>query len=163
MKEIKYSISNDIIYEFNILQDKILKNKIVYLELMFPILFSYEENDEIYLSYVIDHDEHEKKLNVITTQIEDYSKIEKMIKANLSVFDLFDEEYNHNVNLFSFNNKKYISNKIKLGDPCDSYLSLPDYHKMDLIIEDLLPEDDFYFSPLLPNKCSLTNIANELF
>lgn len=164
---------NLITQEFSMVQDKIfgnyfkklggssIKNIVTYLELNFPILFSYEYENKIYLSYVLSYDDFDYELNIITTYIPDYEILREMINANKSIFDLFDAEYENFCLYFGYKHplkskKSYSSyESVTLGAPAEKLKLLENYHNQDYLVEDLLPEEDFYLEKNLVNKISL--------
>ncbi|EKN70405.1 hypothetical protein P9E76_00390 [Schinkia azotoformans] len=139
-------------------QDNIVKNLIVYLDVVFPMIFSYEKNDEIYLSYVVTCDEFEKELNIISTRVPDYSILEELADSKISLFEIFDREYDNYCSFFGMNKGKIFNNKITLGENCDIIPTLQDFHDDDYIVEDLLPAEDFYVTRHTVNKLNLKEV-----
>lgn len=136
-------------------QDFKPKNLIFYLDVVFPILFSFEKNDKLYLSYVITFDEFEKELNIITVELESYDILEKLIKSEVSVFEIFDQASEGKHSFFGYDSRNLFNVEIGLGDFCDILPTLPGYHDDEYMVEDLLPEDDFYIKKNLINKINL--------
>lgn len=138
-----------------------VKNIVTYLELNFPIIFSYEYENKIYLSYVLSYDDFDHELNIITTYIPDYEILRDMINANKSIFDLFDAEYESFCLYFGYKHplksKESFScyERVTLGSPAERLKLFENYHNQDYLIEDLLPEEDFYLEKNLVNKISL--------
>ncbi|CAH1220540.1 hypothetical protein [Paenibacillus sp. JJ-223] len=136
------------------------KNIIVYLDVVFPIVFSYEKNDKIYLAYVVTCDEFENELNIISTQIPDYSILELFAESKLSLFEIFDKEFDEKCLFFGTKKGKVFNGQMTLADKCNQIPTLEEFHEDDYIVEDLLPEDDFYVTRHTVNKLNLNEIRD---
>ncbi|MGH0927853.1 MULTISPECIES: hypothetical protein [Bacillus cereus group] len=136
-------------------QENKLKNLVVYLDVIFPMIFSYEKNDEIYLSYVLTCDEFERELNIISTKVPDYSILEQLADSKISLFEVFDREYDSYCTFFGMKERKIFNSKLTLGSSCDEIPTLNEFHDDDYLVEDLLPEEDFYVTRHTVNKLNL--------
>lgn len=136
-------------------QENKVKNLIVYLDVVFPMIFSYEKNEEIYLSYVVTCDEFEKELNIISTRVPNYSILEELADSRISLFEIFDQEYDKYCTFFGVKKGKIFNSKLTLADSCDLIPTLENFHEDDYIVEDLLPEEDFYVTRHTVNKLNL--------
>lgn len=135
-----------------------IRNIIVYLEIDFPILFSYEIDKTIHLVYVLSYDDFDLELNTISTVIPQYSIIKDMVNSVTSIYDLFDKEYEEHCEYFGYNRKKISLKNVTLADKCEVLDLFTDYHEQDYLVEDILPDEDFFLSKDLINKVSLNQI-----
>lgn len=140
------------------IQDYKVKNVIVYLDIVFPMIFSYEKDDNLYLSYVVRCDEYERELNIISTIIPSYSVLSDFVNSKTSLYQIFDKEYDKYFDFFGMRQDLTYSKKVTLGDECDVIPTLQEFHNDNYIVEDLLPEEDFYISRHTINKLNLDEV-----
>lgn len=138
------------------------KNVIVYWDIMFPLIFSFEYEDKIFLAYVIKCDDLEDELNIITTFVPNYEVLKELVESKNSIFDIFDREYEENCFFYNQKGKDIFYDLVNLGDSCDKIPYLTDFHYGDYLIEDLLPEDDFYLTGTMINKVNTHNTSKYL-
>lgn len=138
------------------------KDILVYWDVVFPMIFSFEYQNNLYLSYVITCDDFEKELDIITTKVADYGVLKSLTDSSTSIFDIFDREFEDTCLFYSKRADKVFSKRVSLGDSCDYISTLTEFHGHDYLIEDLLPEDDFYLESNMINKSKLKYIQSLL-
>lgn len=139
-----------------------VSNLVVYLEIDFPILFSYEKDNKLYLAYTIRQKYLKKQLTIFSAEIEGYSDILNMLDGEWSIFDVFDKEFNENANIFELTKDGLKIKDITLASAIEGILGLEEYYDADYIMEDILPEEDFYLTPILINKICLATTKEQI-
>lgn len=141
----------------------------IYLDVVFPIVFTFEYKGKIYLSYVVHYNEMNKHYNIIATEIPNYTIMLDMLEKNEPLFSIFDREYSSACLLFT--NMKTIHNTsiISLATKCKDIPSFREWNKYeyksfldDYLIEDILPEEDFVIADMVINKADLILVKNKI-
>lgn len=110
---------------------KFIRNIEILLEVNFPLLFTFNANDnKNYLAYVVDFKRRKKVLNIMYTETDDET-----------IYELLSQQISLRKALTKYNKKTIYS----YGLECIEYAD-PD---------SVLPDDDFYLTELLPNNVDI--------
>lgn len=139
-----------------------VKNIIEYLAIEFPMLFSFELEGKIFLSYVLKCKRIEKELDILTTEIPNYEEIAKMLNAQNSVFDMFDKGFTDNTFYYGMKKEYKDFRKVNLGDGVEYLFGMTEYHNQDYLVKDLLPAAEFNLTPITLNRIRLDEVKDKI-
>lgn len=145
-------------------------NFMVYLDVVFPIVFTFEYKEKIYLSYVVHYSEIRKYYNIIATEIPNYNIMSDMLEKKQPLFSIFDREYSPTCLLFANTETIHNVTAISLATKCEEIPSFIEWNRLyeyetyfdTYLLEDILPEEDFVISDMLINKADLTTVFHKL-
>lgn len=150
--------------DFVNLSDFAIDTVIVYLDIEFPILFSYECEGKIYLAYVLSYCYLEDENNFLSIEIDSYKTVLDMIESKVSIYEIFDRNAEAGLDYFSKEKFLFLGRKdgrvvkrqVQLSTLCEGIPTLQeDLRKNGYVIADLLPDEDFKLSYNLLNRIDL--------
>lgn len=153
--------------DFINLSDFAIDTVIVYLDIEFPILFSYECEGKIYLVYVLSYCSFTDENNFVSVEVESYEDILNMIESKVSIYEIFNKNVEAEVDCFSKDkllflgrkNGRLIKREVQLSTLCEGIPTLEEnLRKNGYVIADLLPDEDFKLSYNLLNRINLYGV-----